>query len=222
MNIHIAPHGKDINNVTTGLNYYNAIDKVYLLTGEKYLDNSRTLREQLKNLGIEVEIREIDPFDYRDVVDTIMDIALIHKNDNIFINVTGGTNLMAGAATTTSFFIGAVAYYVLDKRYVKKPIGELVIEIPSPKQPLYYDINKSQREIMENLMNMEKKGTANSVQVLGDKMNMYPQKIHYHIKELSKKNLVKTTQEGRVTKVEITPVGNLYLRWTTTNNSKVK
>lgn len=212
MNIHIIPHGKDTNNIMNGINYYSAIDKVYLLTGETFSDISQTVKNQLKNIGIKSEIKIINPFDYNNIVYAIMGIAIKHKKDNIFINATGGTNLMAGAAITTSFFIGATSYYVLDSRFVKGSIEDLIVQVPTPKQPLYQNVSKTQRKIMEQLM--KKNNTVNSISILCKKLKINPQKMHYHIKKLNEKGLINEIPSGRKKEIEITNAGKLFLKWT--------
>lgn len=215
MNIHIVPHGKDTNHIKKGLRAYNAVDKVYLLTSEKFLDNSYKLKEQLIDFGYEVEIRQINAFELRSVVDTITDIARRHKNDRLYINITGGTNLMAGAATSTAFFIGATAYYVMEGNNNKDPVSTQVKELPIPTQPLYVEIKGKKRDILEALNKMDGKESLKSMQELCKNLNEYPQKISFHIADLEKKKLIKTHKEGRVIKIEISPVGRLYLQWTT-------
>lgn len=220
MNIHIVPHGKDTNHIKTGLRFYDGVDKVYLLTSKKYLETAYKLREKLQDFGYTSDIREIDAFDLRNVVDSIVDIARIHKEDKLHINITGGTNLMAGAATASAFFIGATAYYVLEKKDEKQPITTLVKELPIPTQPLYLDIKGLKRKVLETLWKMDEKGTIKSITELCNKLDVSPQSIHFHLKDLERKNFVKIHQEGRVKKIEITQVAKLYLRWTMKNKQE--
>lgn len=217
MNIHIVPHGKDTNHIKNGLRFYEGIDKVYLLTSKKYLKTAYEFREKLQEFGYLSDIREIDGFDLRNIVDTIVDIARIHRGDKLYINITGGTNLMAGAVTASAFFIGATAYYVLKKDDEKQPITTLVKELPIPTQPLYLDIKGLKRKILETLWKMEEKETINSITELCNKLNESPQSIHFHIKDLERKNFIITHREGRLKKIEITQVAKLYLRWTMKN-----
>lgn len=214
MNIHIIPHGRDTNHVKKGLRFYNSIDIVYLLPGKGFVDNSKKLKEELKKFGYRVEISEVNPFDLRSIVDTIVTIAKKHENDKIYINITGGTNLMAGGATSSAFFIGATAYYVMGKEDEEKPLKEQIKILPIPNQPLYVDITGLKRDIMEKLPQIIEEGKMNSIKELRTKLRVYPQKIHFHIKELERKGLIKTHREGRITKIEITPAGKLYLKWT--------
>ena len=51
-------------------------------------------------------LREIDAFDMSSIIDAIMDIVE-SQDPPFYINISGGTNMMAGAATAASFFVGA-------------------------------------------------------------------------------------------------------------------
>lgn len=114
MNIHIIPHGRVISHVKRGLRAYSGADKIYLLTSNAFESEGIELEADLEKFGYEVERRLIDAFDLRNVVDTIVSIAKQHSGDDLFINITGGTNLVAGGATSSAFFIGATPYYVLE------------------------------------------------------------------------------------------------------------
>jgi CRISPR/Cas system-associated protein Csm6 len=46
------------------------------------------------------------------MVNSISEIAKKEHDNNLFINITCGTNLMAGASCATSYFVGAQAYYI--------------------------------------------------------------------------------------------------------------
>ena len=51
---------------------------------------------------------KVDPFDMNSVIDAI--ISIVDKERlPVYANITGGTNLMAGAALSAAFFVGAKA-----------------------------------------------------------------------------------------------------------------
>ncbi|MFB6186187.1 MAG: DUF6293 family protein, partial [Halobacteriaceae archaeon] len=114
MKVHIVPHGRNTTHVKRGLRAYTGADKVYLLTSDAFPEEGAKLRKDLEEFGYEVNQHQIDAFDLRSVVDTIVSIAREHTGDEVYINITGGTNLVAGGATSSAFFIGATPYYVLE------------------------------------------------------------------------------------------------------------
>lgn len=215
MKIHIIPHGKNTDHIKRGLRTFEAIDKIYLLPGKKYRDVSLSSKKELEDFGYEVEIREIDAFDLRNIVDEIVDLAKENEDDELFINITGGTNLMAGGATSSAFFVGAKAYYVLERREEETPVDELVIELPVPTQPLYLEIKGLKRDILEVMKeSTNKRGDEINQKYICDKLSESAQKISYHVNDLEEKGLLEKKVEGRDTKMKLRSQGELYLRWT--------
>lgn len=215
MKIHIIPHGKNTDHIKRGLRAFKAIDRIYLLPGDKYRRVSSSLKNDLENFGYEVGIREIDAFNLRSIVDEIVGIAKENENADFFINITGGTNLMAGGATSSAFFIGAQAYYVLEGNEKETSIDELVIELPVPTQPLYLEIEGLKRDILKVIKERTLNGKNYVTQKdIRDELGESPQNISYHVKDLEKKGLIEKTVDGRNTKIKLMPQGELYLQWT--------
>ena len=215
MNVHVVPHGRTTSHIKRGLRAYSSVDKVYLLTSEAFEDVGLELQRDLREFGYETEVDLIDAFDLRSIVDTIVTIAKQHPNDDLFINITGGTNLMAGGATSSAFFIGATPYYVLEPQSGDENTEDLVMELPSPTQPLTFEIDGLQRDVLTTLGTWDENGRKNVImREIGDELGEAPQKISYHIDQLNEKGLVETQHDGRTKKVSVSDVGRLYLRWT--------
>ena len=225
MSTHIALIGTTENPVLKGYQYYGGIRRLYLLHSpddEKFKFRGLALEvmKRLEETGFDgVVLKQINAFDMNDIISTIIGIVDQEKPP-YFVNITGGTNLMAGAACAASFFIGAKAYYVLGKRGVKLAESE-VIELPVPSIPYYRTIERTQLGVLKSLESLG--GKANSAR-LRDSLNMSPQTISYQIKELAKKGLVRVTRGERITDqgpvldsrvlvVEITNAGKLVSSW---------
>jgi CRISPR locus-related DNA-binding protein len=214
MSVHIVPHGRVTEHVKKGLRAHETVDYVYLLPSSKFADTGRELATDLEDFGYTVSIREIDAFDLRSVVDTIVSIAKDHADDDLFVNITGGTNLMAGGATSSAFFIGATPYYVLEQQQ-DETLAELVISLPSPTQPLTFDLSDSQREVLEQLGKWDHNGKTGVIgREIGEALGISAQKVSYHVGKLAEKGLLETHPDGRRKEITLTDVGRLYLRWT--------
>jgi hypothetical protein len=235
MNVHIALMGVTKEPVLKGFRSYENIDRLYVLHSPdskefKFKKEAQDVQARLKAIGFgEVFLKEIDAFDMSSVVDTIMEIAEQEKGNQIFINITGGTNLMAGAACAASFFLGANAYYVLDEKKLPRgtPLKDQIVELPVPNIPYFQTLGEMQRNILGKLWSLG--GKASGAQ-LREEMSISPQKLKYHIWELAKKRLIsvrrgweeKTMKEGEsITKtdtrklaIELTNSGKLMLSWT--------
>lgn len=162
------------------------------------------------------------------VVNTIMKIADAEKGNSICINITGGTNLMAGAACAASFFIGAKAYYILDQSKLPKgsTIQDQLIELPIPHIPYIDSLQNTQVTILKKIYDLGGKITNKH---LKDELKITPQKLSYHIKELENKRLITTKrgwkeailrQNRKITRVDkrkitiqLTNAGRLVVSW---------
>ncbi|QIB79061.1 MarR family transcriptional regulator [Haloferax volcanii] len=215
MNIHIIPHGRATSHVKRGLRAYSGADKVYLLTSDAFESEGIDLEADLEEFGYDVESRLIDAFDLRDVVDSIVSIAKEHPGDDLFINITGGTNLVAGGATSSAFFIGATPYYVLEPQDGTEDIDELVMELPAPTQPLTFEVEGLQRDLLVTLGDWADEGrTGVIMREIGEALGESAQKVSYHVDQLEDRGLVERRPSGRTKHVYLTDVGKLYLQWT--------
>jgi DNA-binding transcriptional ArsR family regulator len=214
MSIHIIPHGRVTEHIKRGLRGHSSVDQVHLLVSPRFLETSYDLAEELEVFGYEVNVHEISAFELRSVVDTIVTIAKEHLGEDLYVNITGGTNLMAGAATSSAFFIGASPYYVLEPQE-DEPIEELIISLPAPRQPLTFDLSDSQREVLDQLGEWDANRKDGVIgREIGETLGESAQNVSYHIGKLEEKGLVETYPEGRRKEITLTDVGRLYLRWT--------
>lgn len=215
MSLHIVPHGQTTVHIKRGLQAYGSADKVNLLTSEKFRSVGNGLAEELTEFGYTVEVNLIDAFDLRDVVDTVVSVARENPDQEIYVNITGGTNLMAGAATASAFFIGATPYYVLEPQTGEESVDDLVMKLPSPTQPLTFEIEGLQLDVFQTLGRWDEEGRKGVIlRELGEELGESSQKISYHISQLQEKGLVESEIEGRTKHVYVTDVGRLYLQWT--------
>lgn len=215
MKVHIVPHGRATIHVKRGLRDYASVDKVYLLTSDAFENEGVELESELTEFGYEVESHLIDAFDLRSAVDTIVGIAKEYPDDDLFINITGGTNLVAGGATSSAFFIGATPYYVLEPQDDDEDLDDLVMELPAPTQPLTFEIEGLQRDVLVTLGKWDEQDKRGVImREIGEELGESAQNISYHINQLETRGLVEKRSTGRSKNIYLTDVGKLYLRWT--------
>jgi CRISPR locus-related DNA-binding protein len=234
MDVHIALIGRTMEPVLKAFQYYG-MDKLYLLHSKdtkefRFKGTAEEVKRRLADVGFgNVSLIEIDPFDMNSVIESIIRIGEDEKQSSIYVNITGGTNLMAGAACSASFFVGAKAYYVLDQNKLPKnsSLQDQVLELPMPKIPYARTLQKTQMKILTNLL--QHNGTASNRQ-LRYELKISPQKLSYNIKELETKGFVTTRRgwekqkmnRGRLTReidkrilaLSITNAGRLVASWT--------
>jgi CRISPR locus-related DNA-binding protein len=215
MTLHIVPHGETTIHIKRGLQAYGSADTVQLLTSDAFESVGYDLKEELEEFGYDVDVDLIDAFDLRDVVDTIVSVARSNPDEDIYVNITGGTNLVAGGATASAFFVGATPYYVLQPQNGDESVDDLVMELPSPTQPLNFEIEGLQLDVLETLGKWDEEGRKGVIlREIGEELSESSQKISYHVSQLEEKGLVETEMEGRTKHVYVTDVGRLYLQWT--------
>jgi CRISPR locus-related DNA-binding protein len=222
--------GRNHEPVLKGFYHYGSVDRLYLLHSpnndeDNFADKARDLQMRLAAAGFNgVQLKEIDAFDMNSIINAILSVVEVEKPP-FYINITGGTNMMAGAACAASFFVGAKAYYVLGKK--GEDLSQYkVIELPVPNIPYYREISKPQLSVLKTLSEI---GGESTNQELRYKLDISPQILSYHVKELESKGLIEIDSGGqgfhttdsriknydrRVRIIRMTNAGSLVLRWT--------
>jgi CRISPR locus-related DNA-binding protein len=219
MNIHIATVGNTKEPILSGIRQYAAVDKVYLLHSKGKEGTEKTANEIktiLEAFGIrEIILKVIDPFSMHDIVEVITNIARKESENNLFINMTGGTNTMAGAATAASFFVGAQAYYIKhSEKLDKDKLNEgILVELPVPNIPYHTVLEKTQLLILKTVA--KRNGKINS-KMIANELNISSQIVSYHVIQLKKKKLITGIEDPNDSRKEclsLTNSGNLVYTW---------
>ena len=205
------------------------IDCVYLLcankdaySGENSEINTK-LRESenkieyiLRENGIEnVEIKRVDSWDVREIIDCVLDIAAevnAQKTDAKYhINFTSGTHVMAGAVCCAAFYIGADLYYVMNRKdHAGINAGDETQRFFIPFIP---DVDKIKGETRKVLFLLkESEYTPNSFLLDNIAPKMSPSKLGYHTKILSGYGLIEQERSGKEVKWKLTYSGMVAVR----------
>lgn len=214
-NIHIAIVGEDKNNVIKGVGLIGA-KELYPIISEKYAENGfDELKDMLPFCKVHRSIADtplvIDPFRenaYQELVGLVLKISdNIKKEDDIYINITGGTNLMSAAAMSGALLARATAYYVLERE-------NEVILLPWHS----YDVSKLKEKDRDVIQYLFKNNGASDRQIcnaLKEKMKDKPKKnytlrkIRYSLKKLQNEGYIKQIPEGRENRNELTIWGKI-------------
>ena len=193
MVVHIAPIGRETAHVIEWLRS-GSVQKIYLLHSRKtakvdFPKKARDLEKQIKKMypGVEIIKRVIEnAFNLDDTLDAITDIIYNERdngvlNQEIAINVTGGTNVQGAAAVLSAFKHGTKADYIRNrkkeklKNYIEKlPIPSIgIVNMNKTQQKVLQLISESRfvRQIVEKVMDVEtKKLKKNKKDVYDDKI----------------------------------------------------
>ena len=207
MNIHITPMGRNTGHIYTAMKEFR-IDRLVLITGKEFLNTARDMESHLSPFDIITVITTINPFQsdsYSKIVDHIISEYLHHQKDNIFVNITGGTNLMSSAALTAAQFIGASAYYV-----VKNGEGSSIINVPIIKISLKDTLTSKQQLIFQNIQDeIKKAGKIENISAFAEKYGSYKQKVVFHLASLENMNIIKIDRSKREHSLSLTETGIL-------------
>ena len=160
MVVHIAPIGTETAHVMEWLRS-GSVQKIYLLHSRKtakvdFPKKARDLEKQIKKMypGVEIIKRVIEnAFNLDDTQDAISEIFYYETKDNkvqnqeITINVTGGTNVQGAAAVLSAFKHGTKADYILDRR-INKNLDSYIVPLPIPSIGIV-KMNKTQQEVLQ-------------------------------------------------------------------------
>ena len=159
MVVHIAVIGTETAHVTEWLRS-GSVEKIYLLHSRKTADDdfpkkARDLAKKIKDLYPDCMIfkRVIEnAFNLDDTLDAISEIIYNERdngvlNQEIAINITGGTAVQAAAAVLSAFKHGTKAYYILNRRK-NKNLANYVEELPIPSIGIV-NMNKTQQEVLQ-------------------------------------------------------------------------
>ena len=193
MVVHIAVIGTETAHVIEWLRS-GSIEKIYLLHSKKTAEidfpkKARELDKQIKKLypGVEIIKRVIEnAFNLDDTLDAITDIIYNERdngveNQEIVINITGGTAIQSAAAVLSAFKHGTKADYIRNrkkeklKNYIEKlPIPSIgIVNMNKTQQKVLQLISESRfvRQIVEKVMDVEtKKLKKNKKDVYDDKI----------------------------------------------------
>ena len=218
MHIHIATAGQAVEPVIKAFNAIPGIDKVYILISGAFSESAHVLEDFFSRAMVDVEVRTISGFDFQSIVDTIYSIFRDEGNRNTFsINITGGTNLMAAAACSTAFFVGAKICYVL--RDPEKSASEQLIWIPTPRTPDLHRIKGKTQDILRYVLECQEDILTASM--ISDAFGLNKQTVSYHLRVLEEEGLLEKVRgvesggrtNNRVNSIKLTGQGRLVASW---------
>lgn len=199
MHVHIATMGKVQEPIKKAFNAIPGIDRVYLIGSSKYEESAEELKAFFTSGMASCEIVYVTGFDFQEIVSTIYRIYETERGKNVefSINITGGTNLMAAAACSCAFFIGAEIYYVNWDPSVS--IREQLIHIPTPKTPELSKIKGKTRTILKFILERTEKGCVISNSNISSQFDIDKQNSSYHLKILAGEGLIRIEKGYRKT-----------------------
>lgn len=216
MHVYIATAGQAVEPVIKAFNAIPGIDRVYILYSKVYGESALELESFFGKAMVPVVLRPINGFDFQNIVDNIYAIyqAEHGKGVEFSINITGGTNLMAAAACSCAFFVGAKIYYVL--RDPEKTAAEQLVQIPTPRTPNLEKIKGKTAAILGFILEKSQRGEDVRSSDIGKAFDVDKQNSSYHLGVLEGEGLIERVtdpNDRRVKLVRLTSQGRLVASW---------
>lgn len=216
MHIHIATVGQAAEPVIKAFNAIPGIDRAYLLCSEAFMETALHLQEFFAVATVPAEIRRVGGFDFQSIVDAIY---MVYESEGgrdveFSINITGGTNLMAAAACSCAFFVGARICYVL--RDPQRTAAEQLVWIPVPNAPNLGRIKGKTRDILGYVLERTRAGESMATSDVNRRFNVDKQNSSYHLRILEDEGLIERVQDPddkRVKTIMMTSQGRLVASW---------
>jgi len=166
------------------------------------IEVSEKIRKKLQNLGAEVEIIPINPFDFEEACIKTLQAIEREKSNEINVIVSGGTKIQALAASYAAFVCGCRMFYVQELKN-----GSEIVEIPLTFSA--DELPKSRREVLKVIED------GDSAERVAEKLGINKKTASQYLKELREYGLIEDVGGGaRVKKYRLTFAGKICrLRW---------
>lgn len=196
MHVHIATIGQNTDAVLNGLKLIPGIEKVYLLYSSKYKESAMVVENYLQKGNTPCILEPVDEYDFQSTMNVIYEVVEEERKKgkpSFTLNVTGGTKLMAFAAYSSAYLIGATVYYVQERTDV--PYDERLMTLLTTQAPTGELQNKKWIEILRFIYN----GTMNNGTVtntdIKNRFEMSSNQVSYYVRVFRQKGLI-TTSNG--------------------------
>lgn len=171
MAVMIATLGGSGDIVKLGVRLMENVDKVLLVAGKPLNklypeseikegteivnppEKALELEKLLEGFGISVETCEVDPFNFKECLITIIELIYAQPDGvEVVLNVTGGTKILSLAAMSAAGMCRCKAFVIQEKGN-----GSIKLELPMPDSGYFEKIGKQGKKILSYLMQEEKK-----------------------------------------------------------------
>lgn len=191
------------------------LDKAILITGKPAseifddpvksdinpLEVSEKVREKLENLGADVEIVPVNPFNFEECSIKTMEVLEKESSNNVSVIISGGTKLQALAASYAAFVYGCRMFYVQETR-----TGSELVEVPVTFAE-FDEIPRSRKQVLKVLED------GDDASKISEKLGISKKTASQYLKELREYGLLEA-KEGKVKRYRLTFIGKICkLRW---------
>lgn len=165
------------------------------------LEVSGKIRGRLENLGVNVEIVLVNPFNFEECCIKTMEVIERESSNDVCVIVSGGTKIQALAASYAAFVCGCRMFYVQETKN-----GSELVEIPLTFAEVD-ELSKSRKQVLKVLEEGDDAGR------IAEKLKISKKTASQYLKELREYGLVEA-MNGKVKRYRLTFAGRICrVRW---------
>jgi DNA-binding MarR family transcriptional regulator len=202
--LHIATLGVHANKRIDYVVTKKGADKIALIYTERNEEEMKEFVDQYRKRSIPVLSKKVEPWNYRDILAEILEVAAAHREFEIEYNISCGTRVMTAAAHQAALFTDSKIYFVLGD--YDEPLGEIVEVLPLSVTTLTHP----KRAILEKIDGYG--GKIDSQKQLGTRTSLKVSSISKHLREMEDAGYITRTRNGHRNKVEHTKLGKIMLK----------
>ena len=193
-------------------------DKVVLIAGkpakevlgEKAIEGkpdprkvAEDVKRKLEEFGAEVEIREVDPFDFEECcVESLRILESVRGLGEVYVSVTGGTKVQAIATSCSAFICGCKVVYVHELKG-----GAELVEIPYNLSQ-FDGLSKAKKDVIKVIED------GDSSEEVAKRLGISKKTASQYLRELKEYGLLKDYLDGRRKRYRLTFLGRMCkARW---------
>jgi len=203
MRLHIATLGLYHNMLVEHVITKRGADKIAIIYTERNKEDLEGIIERHETKMVPVISRKVPPWDYHEILSTILKVVSEHEDYDIEFNISCGTRVMTAAAYLAALFADAPVFFVVDPD--EEEIGDVIMVQPVSVVML----SEPKRKILQRLNALG--GKSDSQKSLGSRTDLGASSISKHLNSLNAAGYISRSQSGRKTRVEITNLGQIVL-----------
>ncbi|MBY8998477.1 MAG: CRISPR locus-related DNA-binding protein [Candidatus Thorarchaeota archaeon] len=203
MRLHIATLGLYHNMLVEHVITKRGADKIAIIYTERNEEDLEGIKERHETKMVPVISRKVPPWDYHEVLSTILEVVSEHEDYEIEFNISCGTRVMTVAAYLAALFSDAPVFFVVDPD--KEEIGDVIMVQPVSVVML----SQPKKKILQRLDELG--GKSDSQKSLGSRTDLGASSISKHLNSLDAAGYISRSQSGRKTCVEITNLGRIVM-----------
>ncbi len=233
MRIYIIPSGWDRELVQKTI-FKSSADKVCLISAHAKKQHTYTRADRitqnittylLENLSkfTDVEVLEVNYIDFQNIFVTVNDYVKKHTNDEIIINISTGSHLLAATLICVAHMNNIPVQYSIAQNH-NDNIMQLIERgenyhsgftelITLPTIPFTISFNAKEKELLKKISTQKTINVADFIDgATGNRENRLRSEFHYTTKKLEKNGVVRIINQGNRVEIELTPFGKLCVQ----------